>query len=86
VLTRKLHVYPIDRYRLLFSFVLWLVLAAGFTSWSGHLGGLLTGCVVAIGLAYAPRHHREATQAAVMVAAATLLIAAIVAKATGVAG
>jgi membrane associated rhomboid family serine protease len=81
VLTRKLHEYPLDRNQLLIGFVLWLVLAAGFTSWEGHLGGLLTGAAVAVGLAYAPRRNREIVQAAALVAVAVVLIGAIVAKA-----
>jgi membrane associated rhomboid family serine protease len=83
VLTRKLHTYPIDRNRLLLSFVLWMVLAAGFTSWAGHLGGLLTGAVVAVGYAYAPRRNpkQKIVQAAVVAGVAVVLIAAVVAKA-----
>ena len=81
VLTRKLHAYPIDRNRLLISFVLWMVLAAGFTSWAGHLGGLLTGAVVAAGYAYAPRGKRAVVQAVVVAAVVLLLIAVVVVKA-----
>jgi len=81
VVTRKLHSYPLDRNRLLISFVVWLVLAAGFTSWEGHLGGLVTGAVAAIGITYAPRTHRVLVQAVVLVALALLLIGLIVAKA-----
>jgi membrane associated rhomboid family serine protease len=81
VVTRKLHSYPLDRNRLLISFVVWLVLAAGFTSWEGHLGGLLTGAVAAIGIAYAPRNHRVFVQAVVLTALAVLLVGLVVAKA-----
>jgi membrane associated rhomboid family serine protease len=83
VITRKLHEYPIDRNRLLFTFVIWLVLAAGFTSWQGHLGGLLTGAVVALGLAYAPPRKREIAQVVVLALVTLVLIAAIAAKAAG---
>ncbi|MCU7730269.1 rhomboid family intramembrane serine protease [Actinoplanes sp. KI2] len=83
VVTRKLHHYPIDRNRLMLSFVLWLVLAAGFTSWQGHLGGLLTGAVVALGIAYAPKKHQTQAQLIVLAVVTLVLIAAIAAKATG---
>lgn len=83
VVTRKLHHYPIDRNRLLFTFVLWLVFAAGFTSWQGHLGGLLTGAVVALGIAYAPKKRQTPAQLIVLASATLVLIVAIVAKAAG---
>jgi membrane associated rhomboid family serine protease len=83
VITRKLHEHPIDRNRLLLTSVLWLVLAAGFTSWQGHLGGLVTGAVVALGLAYAPRRGRDVAQVIVLALVTLVLIAAIVVKAVG---
>ena len=83
VLTRKLHEYPIDRGRLLVTSVLWLVLAAGFTSWQGHLGGLLTDAVVALGIAYAPRQRRAMAQVMVFALVTLALIVLIVAKAAG---
>jgi membrane associated rhomboid family serine protease len=82
VITRKLHTYPLDPKQLMIGFVLWLVLTAGFTSWTGHLGGLLTGAAVAIGFAYAPRKHQALVQAAVLAGVIAVLVAAIVAKAT----
>jgi membrane associated rhomboid family serine protease len=48
-------------------------------SWQGHLGGLLAGTVVAIGMLYAPRERRDLVQwgtcAAVFVA--SLVVAGI---------
>lgn len=44
--------------RFMAGFLLWMVLSALFTSWQGHLGGLLTGALVAYGLAYAPAKLR----------------------------
>jgi membrane associated rhomboid family serine protease len=43
-------------------------------SWQGHLGGLITGALVAAGLAYAPARNRAVVQFAT---AATVLIALI---------
>lgn len=81
VLSRKMHEHPIDRNRLLLTSVLWLVLAAGFTSWQGHLGGLLTGAVVALGIAYAPRKRQTQAQVIVLALVTLVLFAAVAAKA-----
>jgi hypothetical protein len=40
--------------------LLWLLISAGLTSWQGHLGGLLTGGLVTLAYAYAPRDGRRA--------------------------
>ena len=37
------------------------MLSAAFTSWEGHLGGLVTGGLVTYGLAYAPARLRTST-------------------------
>lgn len=76
VLTRKLHEYPIDRRQLLFMFLFWLVISAGFTSWEGHLGGLLAGAGAAFAIAYAPRERRALWQA-VLLGALTVLVAGL---------
>jgi membrane associated rhomboid family serine protease len=34
----------------------------GNISWQGHIGGLVTGTIVAVGMAYAPRSHRALVQ------------------------
>lgn len=44
--------------RFMAGFLIWMVLSALFTSWQGHLGGLLTGALVTYGLAYAPAKLR----------------------------
>src|SRR5690606_1725046 len=46
-------------------------------SWQGHLGGLVTGTVVAAGLVYAPERHRTLVQSAVAVAVLAALICAV---------
>jgi membrane associated rhomboid family serine protease len=81
VLTRKLHEHPMDRNRMMIYLLIWLVASAGFASWQGHLGGLLTGGVVGIGLAYAPRRHREIVQAAVLAGVAVFLVVVVLVKA-----
>ena len=83
VLTRKVHEHPIDRNRLLFTSVLWLVFAAGITSWQGHLGGLVTGAAVAGVIAYAPRKRQTQAQVTLLAVVALVLIVAIVARAAG---
>ncbi|HEY8450743.1 MAG: rhomboid family intramembrane serine protease [Micromonosporaceae bacterium] len=54
---------------LIFTFVL-----AGQISVAGHLGGLVTGSIIGAGLAYAPRQHRTAVQAATVGGMVLLLI------------
>jgi membrane associated rhomboid family serine protease len=41
-------------------------------SWQGHLGGLVTGALVALGYVYAPRDRRNLVQAAVTVTSVVL--------------
>ncbi|MCQ4205859.1 rhomboid family intramembrane serine protease [Streptomyces longispororuber] len=65
--------------RFMAYFLLWMLISAGFTSWQGHLGGLLTGGLVTAALVYAPRRRRDAVQAVacVGVVALALLLAAL---------
>ncbi|MCW3840637.1 rhomboid family intramembrane serine protease [Micromonospora yasonensis] len=86
VLTRRLHHHPIDANRLIIPFLIWMVFSAGWTSWEGHLGGLLVGGVAAVGLAYAPAKRRTLVQAAVLVGLAVLLLALVVAKSLDLSG
>jgi membrane associated rhomboid family serine protease len=46
-------------------------------SWQGHVGGLVTGALVAAAYVYAPREHRNAIQSAVTVFALGLFAALI---------
>ncbi|WP_399883908.1 rhomboid family intramembrane serine protease [Streptomyces sp. BBFR51] len=45
--------------RFMAGLVLWLLVSAAFTSWQGHLGGLLVGGALALAFAYAPRDGRR---------------------------
>jgi membrane associated rhomboid family serine protease len=45
---------------------------------AGHLGGLITGAIVAAGLAYAPRQSRTAVQTATVVGVALILAMLVV--------
>lgn len=50
-------------------------------SWQGHLGGLVAGVLVAVGIMYAPREHRNLVQwgatAAVLIASVALTLVAV---------
>ncbi len=48
------------------------MISAQSISWQAHVGGLVTGAVVASAYVYAPRHRREVVQAATTVAAVLL--------------
>lgn len=76
VLSRKLHFDPLGGRRQLIVAVLWLVLASRFTSWQGHLGGLVTGAVIGLVYVYAPRARQVAVQTAGLVAILAVLIGA----------
>ncbi|ACU69557.1 Rhomboid family protein [Catenulispora acidiphila DSM 44928] len=81
VLSRKLHFDPLGGQRQLVMAVVWLVLASRFTSWQGHLGGLLTGAVIGLVYVYAPRGGRQvAIQAAGLVAILAVLVGATVVR------
>jgi membrane associated rhomboid family serine protease len=48
-------------------------------SWEGHVGGLITGAVLALAFAYAPRNRQQAVQvAASMIVAAALVVLTVV--------
>jgi membrane associated rhomboid family serine protease len=76
VLSRKLHFDSLGAQRQMVVAVLWLVLAAKYTSWQGHLGGLLTGLAIGLVFAYAPRARQAFVQAAGLVAILALVIGA----------
>ncbi|MFE0509162.1 rhomboid family intramembrane serine protease [Streptomyces sp. NPDC058964] len=73
--------------RFMTGLLLWLVFSAWVTSWQGHLGGLLSGGVVALAYAYAPRdRRRNLVQAGVCLALLALLVVLTIAKATELSG
>jgi membrane associated rhomboid family serine protease len=61
---------------LVFTLVVPLISAQGI-SWQAHLGGLVTGAVIASAYVYAPRNHRDFIQAAAT-GTALLLFAALI--------
>jgi membrane associated rhomboid family serine protease len=56
----------------LIAFNLVFTLTVPGISWQGHVGGLLTGALVAFGYVYAPREYRNLVQAGLTVAFVTL--------------
>ncbi|MEV7403900.1 rhomboid family intramembrane serine protease [Streptomyces sp. NPDC091267] len=72
--------------RFLGGFLLWMVISAGFTSWQGHLGGLLTGAVVTVVYAYAPAERRTTVQAAMCVVVLAVLMLLVVLKTSALTG
>ncbi|WP_406449063.1 rhomboid family intramembrane serine protease [Streptomyces sp. NBC_00876] len=72
--------------RFLAGFLIWMVISAGFTSWQGHLGGLLTGGVVTVVYAYAPAERRTQVQAAGCVVLLAVLMLLVVLKTSALTG
>jgi membrane associated rhomboid family serine protease len=66
--------------------LIWLVISAGFTSWQGHLGGLLAGGTIALAFAYAPRRRRALVQAGAVAAMVVLLAVLVVVKTSELGG
>ncbi|MFI5629777.1 rhomboid family intramembrane serine protease [Streptomyces sp. NPDC051664] len=72
--------------RFLAGFLIWMLISAGFTSWQGHLGGLLTGGIVMAVLAYAPAKRRTAVQIAGCAVLFVLLVALVALKTSQLTG
>jgi membrane associated rhomboid family serine protease len=64
--------------QMLLYYVIWLVLSWKYTSWEGHLGGLVTGLTVGAILAYAPRARRELVQWVGLAAVLLVIVGATV--------
>ncbi|MFD7730681.1 rhomboid family intramembrane serine protease [Kitasatospora phosalacinea] len=80
VLSRRQGYDPLGGNQLMVTFVVWMLLSATFTSWQGHLGGLLTGLAAGAALGYAPRQQRGLVQsinlAAVLATVAVVVVIA----------
>ncbi|MFJ4679946.1 rhomboid family intramembrane serine protease [Kitasatospora sp. NPDC088783] len=74
VLSRRQGYDPLGGSQLLVTFVVWMVLSAGFSSWQGHLGGLLAGLAAGAGLGYAPREQRGLVQTINLSAVLSLVV------------
>ncbi|WP_399938739.1 rhomboid family intramembrane serine protease [Streptomyces sp. BBFR25] len=75
VLHRRLGADMVRVNRFMAGLLLWLVVSAWFTSWQGHLGGLLVGGALALAFAYAPRGGRRVAVQAGAAAALVVLLA-----------
>ncbi|MEU6536119.1 rhomboid family intramembrane serine protease [Streptomyces sp. NPDC047000] len=71
--------------RFMAGLLLWLVLSALYTSWQGHLGGLLAGALVTLAYAYAPRDNRRVQVLVQAGACGALLVLLVVLTAAKVA-
>jgi membrane associated rhomboid family serine protease len=80
VFNRKLGHPMGEANRIIVLYLIWMVVSAGFSSWEGHLGGLLAGGVIAAGFAYAPARHRTIVQACTAAAMLILLVALVALK------
>ncbi|MEV7217337.1 rhomboid family intramembrane serine protease [Kitasatospora cineracea] len=78
VLSRRQGYDPLGGNQMMITLVLWMVLSAGFASWQGHLGGLLTGLAAGAALGYAPRQQRGLVQAINLAAVLAVLAVVIV--------
>ncbi|MFJ6073387.1 rhomboid family intramembrane serine protease [Streptomyces sp. NPDC093065] len=87
VLHRRLGADMVRVNRFMAALLLWLLVSAWFTSWQGHLGGLLVGGALGSAFAYAPRDGRRvAIQAGAGVALLVLLAATAALKVSELTG
>ncbi|MGE5133116.1 MAG: rhomboid family intramembrane serine protease [Gemmatimonadota bacterium] len=80
VITRRLGRDTGQANRLITLFLVWMVISAWFTSWQGHLGGLITGAALTAAYAYAPARRRGFLQAAATAGLLVLLLALVLVK------
>ena len=50
----------------------------GNISWQGHLGGFVSGCLLGVAFAYAPRDRKQVVQVLVFAGVWVAMIAAVV--------
>ncbi|GGS22585.1 rhomboid family intramembrane serine protease [Streptomyces griseoviridis] len=76
---------PVNRF--MAYLLVWLLLSAGLTSWQGHVGGLVTGGLVAAAFAHAPRDGRRVpVQAGACAVLLVVLAAAVLARVSALTG
>jgi membrane associated rhomboid family serine protease len=80
IISRRLNHDPAGASRILIYSLIWLVVSAGFTSWEGHLGGLLVGGAVAVAFAHAPPNQRTAIHLGATAGMFVLLVALVLLK------
>jgi membrane associated rhomboid family serine protease len=78
--SRRLDRRHAEARQIMVLFLVWMVVSAAITSWEGHLGGLVTGGVIALAYAYAPRQQRTAIHIVATVGMFTLLTMLVVLK------
>ncbi|NBM19129.1 rhomboid family intramembrane serine protease [Streptomyces sp. GC420] len=66
--------------RFLMIFLVWMLLSARFTSWEGHLGGLLAGGALTLAYAYAPAKRRTLLHLGAGAAMLALLVVLVLAR------
>lgn len=86
VLSRRWQYDLLGGGRIIVLYLVWMAVSAGIASWQGHLGGLLTGGVLAVAFAYAPRERRTVVQWAAGFAVLVLLVAAVAVKTSELTG
>ncbi|MFF0391132.1 rhomboid family intramembrane serine protease [Kitasatospora sp. NPDC004615] len=80
ILSRRQGYDPLGGNQMLITMVIWMAVSASFTSWQGHLGGLLTGLASGAAIAYAPRHQRGVVQLVLLTVVLLVLVFAAVAN------
>ena len=74
IFSRRLNHDPMGATRLIVTFLIWMVVSAGISSWQGHLGGLLAGGGVALCLAHLPRKWHLPAAGGILVVLIVLVV------------
>ena len=86
ITSRRLHRSMADAGPILVYSLIWLVISASFTSWEGHLGGLIIGGTLALAYAYAPQRQRTFLHLTASAGLFVLLIALVALKSAQLTG